>query len=97
MAAYVIVRILEMHNSAWREEYVPKTNALVQKHGGRFMVRGGAQESLEGGGKLPNRIVVLEFPSMEHAKAWHNDPEYAPLIKLRQSGCDAELVLVEGV
>jgi uncharacterized protein (DUF1330 family) len=97
MAAYVIVRVLEVRDTAWREEYGPKTATLVQKHGGKFLVRGGAKESLEGGGKLPSNIVVLEFPSMERAKAWYNDPAYAPLIKLRQSGCDAELVLVEGV
>ncbi len=97
MAAYVIVRVLEVRNTAWRQEYAPKTAALVQKHGGKFLVRGGATESLEGVGKLPSNIVVLEFPSMERAKAWYNDPDYAPLIKLRQSGCDTELVLVEGV
>ncbi|MEE9551225.1 MAG: DUF1330 domain-containing protein [Candidatus Binatia bacterium] len=42
-------------------------------------------------------IVVLEFPSMEQAKAWYNDPAYTPMIKLRQSGSDAEIVLVEGL
>ena len=40
-------------------------------------------------------IVVIEFPSMEHARAWHTDPEYAPLIKLRQADCDIELILAE--
>lgn len=97
MAAYVIVRVLEMRDTGWREEYAPKTSALVQKHGGKFIVRGGAKERLEGTGKLPVNIVVIEFPSVEHAKAWYNDPDYAPLVKLRQSGSDAELVLVEGV
>lgn len=97
MAAYVIVRVLEVRDTAWRAEYAPKTAALVQKHGGKFLVRGGAKESLEGSGKLPVNIVVLEFPNMEKAKAWHNDPDYAPLIKLRQSGSTSELVLVEGV
>ena len=97
MAAYVIVRVLEMRDTAWREEYAPKTAALVQKHGGKFIVRGGAKERLEGSGKLPVNIVVIEFPSVEQAKGWYNDPDYAPLIKLRQSGSDAELVLVEGV
>ena len=97
MAAYVIVRVLEVRDTAWRAEYAPKTTALVQKHGGKFIVRGGALESLEGNGKLPANIVVLEFPNMEKAKAWYNDPDYAPLIKLRQSGTTSELVLVEGV
>jgi uncharacterized protein (DUF1330 family) len=97
MAAYVIVRVLEVRDTAWREEYAPKTAALVQKHGGKFIVRGGAKERLEGSGKLPVNIVVIEFPSVEQAKGWHNDPDYAPLIKPRQSGSDAELVLVQGV
>jgi len=42
-------------------------------------------------------MVVLEFPSMEHARAWYRDLEYAPLIRLRQSGSDTELVLVDGL
>ena len=54
-------------------------------------------EGLEGDGELPSTIVVLEFPSMEHAKAWYNDPAYTPMIKLRQSGSDAEIVLVQGL
>lgn len=51
---------------------------------------------LEGDGDLPDAIVVLEFPSMEQAQAWYNDPEYAPMIKLRQSGSDLDFVLVDG-
>jgi uncharacterized protein (DUF1330 family) len=54
-------------------------------------------ETLEGATPLPSGVVVLEFPSMEQARAWYRDPDYAPLIKLRQGGSDVELVLVEGV
>jgi uncharacterized protein (DUF1330 family) len=54
-------------------------------------------ERLEGEGKLPSVIVVLEFPTMAQARAWYNDPEYAPLIKLRQSGSDLDFILVEGL
>jgi uncharacterized protein (DUF1330 family) len=54
-------------------------------------------ETLEGTTPLPNVMVVLEFPSLEQARAWYRDPEYAPLIKLRQSGSEIDLVLVEGV
>ena len=50
-----------------------------------------------GQGALPSAIVILEFPSMAQAKAWYNDPAYAPLIKLRQSGSDLDFVLVEGL
>ena len=96
MAAYLVGR-LQMRDPAWMAEYGPKTTELVTKHGGRFLVRGGASERLEGNTPVPSRIVVLEFPSMAQAKAFHNDPAYAPLIKLRQSGSDLDLVAVEGV
>ena len=96
MAAYAIGR-LEMRDQSWVQEYGPKTAALVAKYGGKYLVRGGTMERLEGVGKLPSVVVVLEFPSMERARAWYNDPEYAPLIKLRQTGSDLDFVLVEGV
>ncbi len=96
MAAYVIART-EVRDTAWLAEYRPKTKALVKKHSGKFLAGGGVKESLEGSGKLPSNIIVIEFPSMDHAKAWYNDPEYAPLIKLRQSSASAEIVLVEGL
>ena len=69
----------------------------VEKHGGKFHVRRGKMEKLEGKEALPNEVVVIEFPSMDQAKAWYNDPDYAPMIKLRQTGADAELMVVEGV
>jgi uncharacterized protein (DUF1330 family) len=54
-------------------------------------------EMLEGGATLPSSIVLLEFPSMDDARAFHRDPEYAPFIELRQAGSDLELLLVEGL
>ena len=96
MAAYAI-GYLQMRDPAWLAEYVPKTAALVEKHGGKYLVRGGQMERLEGEGDLPSVVVVLEFPSMEQAQAWYNDPEYAAMIKLRQSGADLDLILVDGV
>jgi uncharacterized protein (DUF1330 family) len=96
MMAYAIGR-LEMREPSWLQEYGPKTAALVEKHGGRYLVRGGAMERLEGTGQLPSVLVVLEFPSMAHARAWYHDPEYAPLITLRQTGSDLDFILVEGV
>jgi uncharacterized protein (DUF1330 family) len=86
-----------MRNPSWVQEYGQKIQPLLQKYGGRYLVRPGKMETLEGTASLPSGIVVLEFPSMEQARAWYRDPEYAPLIKLRQGGSDVELVLVEGV
>ena len=96
MAAYVIGRV-QIWNNDWVAEYGPKTAALVEKHGGKFLVRRGKMDKLEGKEALPNVVVVIEFPSMDKAKAWYNDPDYAPLIKLRQTGSDNELMVVEGL
>ena len=96
MPAYAIGH-LQMRDSSWAKEYGPKTAELVKKHGGRYLVRGGKMERLEGRAPLPSLLVVLEFPTMEQAKAWYHDPEYQPMIKLRQGGSDLEFVLVEGV
>jgi uncharacterized protein (DUF1330 family) len=95
MAAYVIAR-LEVRDTAWRASYSPKTAELIRKHGGRVLAPfGSGVELLEGKTKLPTNVVILEFPSKQQAKAWYNDPEYAPLIKLRQSGADGDLLVVD--
>jgi len=97
MPAYAIGRH-EMRDPSWVKEYMPKTAELVTKHGGRYLTRGGAaMERLEGQGALPSAIVVLEFPTMAQAKAWYNDPAYAGMIKLRQTGSNLHFILVEGV
>jgi uncharacterized protein (DUF1330 family) len=73
-----------------------KAMALVQKHGRKVLTgAGSAMEILEGDGQLPSYRVLLEFPSMEHAKAWYHDPEYALLIMLRWSGADTDIILVD--
>jgi uncharacterized protein (DUF1330 family) len=96
MPAYAIGR-LQMRDPSWVAEYGPKTAELVGKYGGRYLVRGGAMETLEGKTPLPSLVVVLEFPSIAQARAWYNDPAYAPMIKLRQGGSDLDFVLVEGL
>ena len=95
MAAYVIADA-RIHDRAAYDEYRSKVLPTLQKHGGRFVVRGGPHEVLEGGW-TPTRLVVIEFPSVAAARAWYADPEYAPLLKLRQAAADDDLVLVEGV
>lgn len=96
MPAYVIGR-LQMRDPSWLERYRATVPSLVARHGGRYLVRGGAMEMLEGSAPLPSSLVVLEFPSMDKARAFHRDPEYAPFIHLRQAGSDLELVLVQGL
>jgi uncharacterized protein (DUF1330 family) len=94
MAAYVFGEI-EVENPALYEEYRKQVLAVVTKYGGRFLVRGGKIEPLEGGWS-PKRFVALEFPSMEQALKWYRSEEYAPLIRLRQMASRGKLIAVDG-
>jgi len=94
MTAYVIGEI-EVTDPATYEEYRRQVMAVVTKYGGKFIVRGGEVETLEGGW-APKRFVALEFPSMEQAQKWYRSPEYAPLIALRKKASRGKLILVEG-
>jgi uncharacterized protein (DUF1330 family) len=94
MTAYVIGEI-EVTDPAAYEEYRKQVAAVNAKYGGRFLVRGGRIEPLEGGW-APKRVVIVEFPSMEQAQKWYRSAEYGPLIKLRQKASRGRLVLVEG-
>jgi uncharacterized protein (DUF1330 family) len=94
MPAYVVGEI-EVTDPATYEEYRKQVMAVVTKYGGRFIVRGGRVESLEGDW-APRRFVALEFPSMEQARKWYRSPEYAPLIALRHKASRGKLILVEG-
>ena len=93
---YVVV-LLEIQDSTWMEEYGPPTNALIEKHGGRFLAADRNTSVLEGDQRAPSILAILEFPSAEAASAWHSDPDYEPLIKLRQTGSSADLLLANGV
>ena len=94
MKAYLIAE-LEVTDAAKFEEYRKRVPATIEQYGGKYIVRGGKTEALEGGWS-PKRMVVLEFPSLEQAQKWYRSPEYAPLITLRQKGSKGKVILVEG-
>jgi len=95
MAAYVIVD-LDVKNAAALENYRAKVPDTIAKYGGRFLVRGGAHEVIEGNWR-PKRVVVLEFPSMDALKRWYNSPDYKPLIAERKAAAATDLIAVEGL
>jgi len=95
MAAYFIVDV-EVTDPAGFEEYRQLVPGTVQKYGGRFLVRGGAVETLEGDWQ-PKRVVVLEFPSLEQAKRWYNSEDYRDPKALRFKTAKSKLILVEGI
>lgn len=94
MAAYIIVEV-DVHNPQEYEEYKALTPASLQPFNGKFIVRGGAAETLEGDWQ-PKRMVVLEFPTKQAAKAWWSSDEYAPAKALRQRTATTQMILMEG-
>lgn len=95
MPAYIMVNI-EVHDPERYKDYIKMSPASIAQYGGRFVARGGRAEALEGDTPA-RRVVVLEFPSFEQAKAWHASPEYADAKKLRQSIATTSMLLVESV
>ena len=93
MKGYVIAEI-EVVDQKTYDEYRAQVLPTVEKHGGRFLVRGGKAEALEGA--APRRVIVLEFPSYAEAATWYRSAEYSPLAALRQSATRGRLILVEG-
>ena len=95
MSAYFIVD-LEVTDAAGIEEYRKQVPATIAKYGGRYLVRGGKHETLEGDWS-PRRVIVLEFPSVEQAKRWYDCEEYRGPKALRFKTARTNLILVEGV
>ena len=94
MAGYVIAEV-DVHDAALFDEYRKQVPATIAKYGGKYLVRGGATDSKEGGWQ-PKRVVVLEFPSAEQARRWYHSPEYAPALAMRLKAARSKMVIVEG-
>jgi Uncharacterized conserved protein len=95
MRGYVVVNIT-VRDSARYEEYKRLATPTVSAYGGRYVARGGAVDVREGRWS-PTRLVILEFPNVERARAWWDSPEYAPAKAIRQSCADTQLVITEGI
>jgi uncharacterized protein (DUF1330 family) len=95
MPAYIIVEI-EIVDPTGYEEYKKLAGAIVEKYGGKYVVRGGRTEVLEGDWR-PKRIVILEFESVRRAKEWLNSEEYREPRKMRHRTAKTNMLVVEGV
>ncbi len=78
------------------EEYRGQVPATIAQYDGRYLVRGGEMETIEGA-ELPPRTVILEFPSVEQARTWYHSPEYQAIIGLRLEASTGHAQLVAGV
>ena len=95
MAAYVIVDV-EVTDPVKFAEYGGLVPGTVEKYGGKYLVRGGTIEKIEGKWE-PTRVVVIEFESVEQVKRWYDSDEYSGPKQLRREASKANLLIVEGV
>jgi uncharacterized protein (DUF1330 family) len=93
VSVYVIADI-EVTDPDGYAEYAPLANASVLRHGGRFVVRGGPSEVIEG--EWGDRIVVLEFESLDAARAWYDSDDYQACLPLRLQSSKGRMIGVEG-
>jgi uncharacterized protein (DUF1330 family) len=95
MAAYVLVNV-EVTDPARYPDYIKVAPDSIARFGGRYLARGGRSERLEGEWE-PKRVVVLEFPTYEQARAWWDSDEYRAPKALRQATARTNMILVEGM
>lgn len=94
MSAYLIGRITVTDPEDYKA-YASQTVALAEKFGGRFLVKGGAQEVLEGHG--PDRHVIIEFPDRDTALKWYNSDAYQRILPIALSSSERDIVIVDGI
>ena len=94
MAGYIVAEV-EITDPDEYEKYAQQTAATLEPYGGKFLVRGGQPETLEGDWKS-KRIVIIEFRSVEQARAWYDSPEYSAIIGIRHSSAVSNILIVRG-
>ena len=94
MSAYMLAFVRFKDFEAYSREYLPHAHAIVTRYGGQAVAVSENVIPLEGA--LPGgRAVIVEFPTMEAAKAFYDDPEYQPLKAIRQRYCDSDAVIFD--
>ena len=94
MSAYLIANI-DVHDGDAYEAYRSRTRSIIERHGGRFIVRGGNVHHLEGP-EWAHRLVIIQFSDLAAAKAFYDSPEYQEIIPLRTRVSEGALLIVEG-
>lgn len=95
MSAYVIINDQILDESVFAE-FRERVGATVEAHGGRYLVRGGNVDVIEGGTSI-DRVVVIEFDDADRARTWLNSPEYKELHEIRKRSANAVVIIAEGL
>jgi uncharacterized protein (DUF1330 family) len=94
LSAFIVARV-DVRDRQRYGEYMLHTPRVVARYGGRFVARGGERVVLEGEDD-GLRLVLIEFPSLDHAQAFYNSPEYAEIKRFREGAGEAQLVAIDG-
>ncbi|MDE0609461.1 MAG: DUF1330 domain-containing protein [Anaerolineaceae bacterium] len=95
MAAYLLAQV-EVHDMEQYRKYTAQTPALIEKYGGRFLVRGGEVVTLEGDAPA-SRLVLIEFPSLQTVQDFYNSAAYQEVKQLRLPASTASFLALDGV
>jgi uncharacterized protein (DUF1330 family) len=95
VAAYVVVDIRQTDPER-AARYRELSGPSVERHGGRFLARGGGLTVLEGKWE-PDRLVIIEFPSSNAAQAWFDSDDYGQARAVREGAGTWQMVVVDGV
>ena len=93
---YYAVAEIEITDRSWVAAYVQNVTRLVEERGGRYLARTSKVEKIEGVGKVPQILLIIEWPSQEVAKAFYESDEYRPYRQSRIAGARNEFLLVAG-
>jgi uncharacterized protein (DUF1330 family) len=96
MAAYLIVDITEIHDPQTYAQYRSQVTVGLEAAGGRYLVRGGAVDIVEGSWR-PGRVVVVRFESAQAARRWWESSEYRELKRMRQAAASTNMIIVDGL
>lgn len=93
LPGYVVAEV-DVTDPATFKQYAEKTPGTIAQYGGHYLIRGGKNTSIEG--DAPKRFVVIQFDSVEKAKAWEDSPEYGALKPIRHSSAKSRVFIIEG-
>ncbi|SRR5712692_4441428 len=93
---YYLVGGVEITDQSWVPDYVKNVTGMVERHGGRYLTRTSTMERIEGERKLPQTLVIVEWPSKEAAVSFYESEEYRPYRQKRLAGAKNEFLLVAG-
>jgi uncharacterized protein (DUF1330 family) len=93
MPAYLVVEVT-YQDLAWTEAYRRDVPALIAVHGGRYLAKSLGPERIEGDGPAPDTVAILEFPTIEAARAMLSSPEYEPYCDARRQGASTTMYLL---